>query len=100
MTTRMRKTFRIAILLFLAGTSVGQPNERTESVCSLQRKASAGNHESVRVSGIYGPGLDHTVLTDPSCAGEGTWVELELHSNQNREKLRQMLDESRRAYVM
>ncbi len=70
------------------------------SLCSLQQKIGAGDHESVRVSGIYGPGLDHTVLEEPSCSGEGTWVELELQSNQNKEKLRKMLDHSRQAYVV
>lgn len=57
-------------------------------------------HESVRVSGTYGPGLDHTVLEEPSCSSEGTWVELQLQSNQNKEKLRKMLDQSKRARVL
>ena len=103
MSARVRNIFRMAILLSMAGTCVGQPtsNEPSiQSLCSLQRKISAGNHESVRVSGIYGPGLDHTVLEEPSCSSEGTWVELELQSNQNKEKLRKMLDQSKRAYVV
>jgi hypothetical protein len=91
----------MAILLSLTGTCVGLPNEPpTESLCSLQRKVSAGNHKSVRVSGIYGPGLDHSVLEEPSCPDEGTWVELELQSNQNKEKLRKVLDQSKRVYVV
>jgi len=99
----VQKSFRIAVLLSMVGMCVGRsaPKEpQTESLCSLQQKVSAGNHESVRVSGIYGPGLDHTVLEEPSCSGEGTWVELQLHSNQNKEKLRKMLEQSRRAYVV
>jgi hypothetical protein len=70
------------------------------SLCSLQQNVTEGSHDSVRVSGIYGPGLDRTVLEEPSCAGEGTWVELDLQSNQNKEKLRKMLDQSRQAYVV
>lgn len=101
----MRKNFRIAVLLCMvsAGMCLGQtaPQEpEAASLCSLQQKIGAGDHESVRVSGIYGPGLDHTVLEEPSCPNEGTWVELELQSNQNKEKLRKMLDNSRRAYVV
>lgn len=101
----MKKNFRKAVLLSMvsAGMCLGQtaPQEpQAASLCSLQQKIGAGDHESVRVSGIYGPGLDHTVLEEPSCSGEGTWVELELQSNQNKEKLRKMLDHSRQAYVV
>lgn len=103
MTARVRRVFGIAVLLSTVGASIGQPTSNespTESLCSLQQKVTAGNHEGVRVSGIYGPGLDNTVLEEPSCSGEGTWVELQLHSNQNKEKLRRMLNQSRRAYVL
>jgi len=101
----VKKNFRIAVLLSMvsAGMCLGQitPEEpEVASLCTLQQKIGAGDHESVRVSGIYGPGLDHTVLEEPSCSSEGTWVELELQSNQNKEKLRKILDHSRRAYVV
>ncbi|MFZ0963301.1 MAG: hypothetical protein WAO35_20770 [Terriglobia bacterium] len=99
----VEKIFRIAALLSMAGMCFGQsaPKEpQASSLCSLQQEISAGNHENVRVSGIYGPSLDHTVLVGPSCPEEGTWVELALQSNRNKEKLRKMLDHSRRAYVV
>jgi hypothetical protein len=85
---------------FPTQSAATQPDRNPTSLCVLQKQVAEGNHETVRVSGIYGPSLDHTVLQEPSCPGEGTWVELELLSNQNKEKLRKMLDHSRRAYVV
>jgi hypothetical protein len=80
-----------------AGT---QPELNVASLCVLQKQVAEGTHEAVRVSGIYGPSLDHTVLEEPSCSDEGTLVELELVSNQNEGKLRKMLEHSRRAYAV
>ena len=55
---------------------------------------------NVRVSGVYGPGLDHTVLSDGECPSVSTWVELALRSHKNGEKLRKLLDRSRQARVV
>ena len=104
----MQKTFCLAVLsamcLFatesLAQSAAPQTDLRTTSLCVLQKQVAEGKHEAVRVSGMYGPGLDHTVLEDPSCPAEGTWVELALRSNQNKERLRKLLDRSHRAYVV
>jgi hypothetical protein len=54
----------------------------------------------VRVSGVYGPSLDHTVLADGECPSVSTWVELALRSEENKETLSKLLDRSRRAYVV
>jgi hypothetical protein len=104
------KMRRVLLIAFVAttcslatvcfGQSASNDKQQTVSLCSLQQNIGAGNRESVRVSGIYGPGLDRTVLEEPSCPGEGTWVELDLQSSQNKEKLRKMLNQSRRAYVV
>ena len=104
----MQKTTCLAVLsamcLFatesLAQSAAPQTDLRTTSLCFLQKQVAEGKHETVRVSGMYGPGLDHPVLQDPSCPAEGTWVELSLRSNQNKEKLRKFLDRSHRAYVV
>jgi hypothetical protein len=37
-------------------------------------------------------------LEDSSCLTEGTWVELDLRSERNKQKLRRLLNHSRRAY--
>jgi hypothetical protein len=83
-----------------------RPNRRPRNgrkrgfpVCSA-KKVVEGEHETVRVSGIYGPSLDHTVIEDAECPSDSTWVELALSSQKNKEKLRKMLDNSRRAYVV
>ena len=104
----MQKTFYVACLLAVCSLAAKSPAQsaatqtdlQTTSLCVLQKQVVEGKHETVRVSGIYGPSLDHTVLEEPSCPDEGTWVELELRSNENKEKLRKMLDHSRRAYVV
>ena len=76
--------------------SVGNPGE---SLCSLQKRAAEGTHETARVSGIF-EGLDIGTLEDAACPNEATWVELALLSGQNKDKLRTILKRSRRAYVL
>jgi len=88
---------------FLVGACFAQSVSKeleAKSLCSLQQTVAEGNRETVRVSGMYGPGLDHTVLEDPSCPAEGTWIELDLRSEHNKQKLRRLLNHSRRAYVV
>lgn len=70
------------------------------SLCFLQAGAIQGSHRSVRVDGMYSLGLDLGILSDSACPIERTWVELDLHSKRNREKLRRILDRSRAAYVV
>jgi hypothetical protein len=104
----MQRSFCLAVLfttcLFsaesLAQTLAQQMRPNAASLCVLQKKVVEGEHETVRVSGIYGPGLDHTVLEDAECPSESTWLELDLRSQKNKEKLRKILDRSRRAYVV
>lgn len=104
----MHKAFCVAVLFGLCLLTVGSParsaapqvNLKTTSLCVLQEQVAEGKHEAVRVYGMYGPGLDHAVLEEPSCPAEGTWVELALRSDENKEKLRKLLDRSQRAYVL
>ena len=91
------------ILLALLGSHLAlftQSELHISSLCFLEQSAREGSHMTVRVSGVYGPGLDHTVLEEPSCIAAGTWVELALQSDQNKEQLRKLLDRSHRAYVV
>ena len=104
----MQKTFYPAVLFamsFFAAKSVAQSavpqrDLKAASLCVLQKQVAEGKHETVRVSGMYGPGLDHSVLEDPSCPAEGTWIELDLRSEHNKQELRRLLNHSRRAYVV
>ena len=104
--SKMQKLSALFLALFslccLADFSFGQSapaNTEVTSLCSLQSTVAEGKHKTVRVSGVYGPSLNYTVLEDPACPNETTWVELGLRTNRNRAKLRRMLDHSRRAYV-
>ena len=99
----LHTTAALSLMCFLAGACLGQSLSKEQvatSLCSLQQKVTEGNHETVRVSGIYGPGLSHTILEDPACPAESSWVELDLRSEQNKQKLRRLLNHSRRAYVV
>ena len=90
----------LSISLFFARTTAPQTGPKMASLCAVQKEVADGEHETVRVSGVYGPGLDHTVLQDSSCSNEGTWVELDLRSKRNEQKLHRMLNDSRQAYVV
>ena len=99
-----QKVSRIVGLLAMAGMCLGQSApeapQKMASLCSLQQKIGAGDHKSVRVSGIYSAGPDRGVLEDAACPKEGTWVELDLKSEQNKQKLSEVFDHSSRAYVV
>jgi hypothetical protein len=97
---RVFQSIVLVIVCLVAGTCFGQSKPERESLCDLQGKIAEGDHVSVTVSGIYGPGLDRTVLVDSSCATEFTWVELDLTSERNQQKLRRLIDRSRQAYVV
>jgi len=102
----VQKTFHVVALLamyFFAGVCFGQSatkSPKATSLCSLQEKVADGNHETVLVSGIFSEGLELGILEDANCPGNATWVELALRSQQNKEKLRKLLERSRRAYVV
>ena len=104
----MQKKSYLAILFIaflLAAGSVSQSiaqeaNTNVASLCVLQKTIAEGQHKTVRVAGMYGPGLDQSVLEDSGCPRESTWVELGLRSQNNKKKLHKILDRSRRAYVV
>ncbi len=93
----------VLVLCLLAESCLGQSAStdiRDVSLCLLQESVRQGEHETVRVSGIFSEGLELGILDDAACPKESTWVELELRSKRNREKLSRLLDHSRRAYVV
>ena len=49
---------------------------------------------------VFSEGQDVGTLVDAACPKEGTWVELALRSNQNKAKLRKLLERSHRAFVV
>ena len=98
-----RAVHRLAIfvLAFLCCAPChAQRPSSVSSICKIQDTVAPGTHISVRVSGVYGPGLDRTVLLDAECPNVSTWVELDLRSQENKGKLRKLLDRSRQARVV
>ena len=105
---KVRKASCVAVLFWLcclavslrAQSAAPKVNLETTPLCVLQKQVAEGKHQTVRVYGMYGPGLDHTILEEPSCPAESTWVELALRSDENEEKLRKLLGRSQQAYVV
>jgi hypothetical protein len=79
---------------------IAAPTPDKMPLCDLQRTAKQGEHRPVQVSGIYSVGFEMGVLTDAACPSQSTWVELNLESATNKEKLRSMLDTAGKADVV
>ena len=75
------------------------PGRTEEGLSVLQRKITAGGQVAAEVSGMYS-GLDLGTLVDEGCSAESTWVEMELSWQRNKEKLRAIVDQSGRAFVV
>src|SRR5262249_26085760 len=67
--------------------------------CKLQHAIGHGQHRVVRVSGSVGPALIPCILQDSECGSDATWVEFAPSANENKEKLRLILEKTRRAHV-
>jgi hypothetical protein len=87
----------LAALLALSPYPIPQPSE---SLCVLQQKVAQGDHVKVKVAGIYSSGVDQGVLEDSSCSGQYSWVELDLQSSRNKNKLKKLMDAAGKARVV
>ena len=88
-----------------AGTCLGQSKQAHTTLCGLEGKVTAGEHISVKVSGIYEGGVGATgpamgSLYESSCRDQDAWVEIALKTNLSREKMNALLDRANRAYVV
>jgi len=70
------------------------------SLCKLQRGVKQGEQRFVQVAGTYVTRFEGSVLTDPACPSQYTWVEWDLRSTANEEALRSILDSKRPADVV
>jgi hypothetical protein len=94
---------RVVIVLFAFTAIVFQAQEHTSSpsLCELQKTATEGSRQTVRVSGVFSEGIDRGVLTDPECsAGNQTWVELQPQSQVEKDQLRRVLAKSPKAKLV
>ena len=80
--------------------SSDEPAPVKASLCELQRGATEGEQRSVQVTGTYSTGFEASVLTDPECPTQRTWVEWDLRSKANEKALDSLLDSKRRADVV
>jgi hypothetical protein len=88
----------ISVLMFVGAH--GTYAQTHESLCDLQQQVAQGARRSVRVSGTYSSGVDMGVLENSECTGQGTWVELALRSNQNKKRLKKIMDTSGKVKVV
>jgi hypothetical protein len=90
----------VLVVCLVAETCLAQSKLAAASLCGLQEKVAAGNHITVRVSGIYSFGVDEGVLEDAGCPDQSIWVELTLKSERNKNKLEGLINGPGRAYVV
>ena len=98
----MRVGTMAAIACFVAGVCVAQTRQEM-SLCDLQTKVAQGEHVHIRISGIYSAGPENSTLDDPACPVapyQSTWVEFDLQRRHNDKKLKELLEHSRRVYLV
>jgi len=94
------RELRLIISVLMFDGSHGTYAQTYESLCDLQQQVARGSRRSVRVSGTYSSGVDMGVLENAECTGQGTWVELALRSNQNKKRLKKIMDTSGKVKVV
>jgi hypothetical protein len=98
----MRIVLMVAVACFVSGTCVAQTGQEM-SLCSLQKKVAPGEHIHVRIAGLYSAGPENSTLDDPTCPVapyQSTWVEFDLQTKRNDNKLRKLLEHSQRVYLV
>jgi len=83
----------LATGLITTRAAAAHPPLSVTSLCELQTKVAEGDHENVRVEGVFLPGLEtQGGLVNAGCSGRSTRVELALKTHKNWRKLQQMSD--------
>ncbi len=71
------------------------------SLCELQTKVAQGEHQSVRVEGVFLPGLGgQGALVAAGCDGRSTRIEFELQSRDGWQRLTRMSDKQDEVLVV
>lgn len=77
----------------LVASAAAQPSLPMSSLCDLQTRVVQGEHEKVRVKGVFLPGLEgQGGLVNAGCSGRSTRIEFALKTHRNWKKLDQMSD--------
>jgi hypothetical protein len=76
-----------------ANCALAQLAQPPFSLCELQTKIVQGEHQSVRVEGVFLPGVDgQGALVAAGCDGRSTRIEFELQTRDGWQKLTRMSD--------
>ncbi len=102
--TSFLRTFCMISICSFSATCIAQSKqEKTATLCDLQRNVARGEHVQVLLSSVYVRGPENSRLEESGCQVtpyQTTWVEFELKSESNKEKLWDLLDRSGRASVV
>ena len=91
MLSRFHVIVPLAICLMAGQLKAQSPSEsRLTPLCELQTKLAQGEHQSVRVEGVYLAGLEGQYLVTSNCSGRSTDVEFELTSHHLWKRLGRM----------
>jgi hypothetical protein len=89
--------FGLFLYYLFIGTSVAQERLQTSLLCDLQLKMKAGEHQSIRVEGIFLAGMNASqYLVAPECSIRSTYIEFDLRIHKNWKKLRKIINVSNR----
>jgi len=95
----MRYVLRVFVLfaigLVLMQGAV-QAQLTTSSLCDLQVQVAQGEHRTVRVEGVYLQGLEGQGFVNAGCSGRSTYVEFELKTHRNKNRLWRLVDKTNR----
>lgn len=89
----MRKELRVVGLLAMlvsAEQAVAQSNLPVSSLCDLQDKVARGEHQRVRVEGVFLPGMEGQYLVAANCSENSTSIEFDLKTHRNLKTLWRM----------
>lgn len=81
---------------------LAQTADTVSSLCSLREKTAQGKHVKVLVRGVLSIRPENWTLDDPACSvspDSSTWVEFDLRSKGNEQKLKDLLVHSQRVYL-
>lgn len=80
---------------------MAQERQSVPLLCDLQTHIAQGEHQSVRIEGVYLAGMEGgSYIVVPECSIRSTYVEFELKNHKNWNKLRKLIKSNREKGVI
>jgi hypothetical protein len=85
---RKKLTAVALIAVFLPAARVmAQPSLPLSNLCDLQAKVAQGEHQRVRVEGVFLPGMEGQELVAANCSGSSTSIDFDLKTHRHLKTL-------------